>query len=121
MQQNPKEVDPRRRKNRTLEEVAMLLLNMDGWELSLYGDFYTGKTPKAQDCTVRFLRLHDANKMVDINIVKELWESKGSRILIISDAEGTFYYWLDVIKPELKTDGKKIHFPEKLSSIKQNF
>jgi hypothetical protein len=121
MKQHQKEEDPRRRKNRTLEETAMLLLNMDGWELFLSDGFFKGKTPKGQGCTVKFLKLHDGDKMVDINIVKELWESKGSRILMISDTEGTFYYWLDVIKPELKTDGKKIHFPEKLSSIKQKF
>jgi len=117
MRQNQKDV---KRKNRTLKEVALLLLKFDGWQLSEDG---TGKTPKGQECSVEFVRCntYKQTKEIDRTVLVELWKKKGAKVLLLSDPDGTYYFWLDAIKDQVTSKDGVVYIQESLASIVQRF
>ena len=94
-----------------LEKAVVMVLNLDGWELSHTGEgmeWYDakGKTPKGYDCVIemKFRDKHYEDKLIEKDKLERLLSLNVVALYFVADSKGNYMFWLnDLELPEVKT------------------
>ncbi len=93
------------------EKAVVMVLNLDGWELSHTGEgmeWYDakGKTPKGYDCVIemKFRDKHYEDKLIEKDKLERLLSLNVVALYFVADSKGNYMFWLnDLELPEVKT------------------
>ena len=93
------------------EKAVVMVLNLDGWELSHTGEgmeWYDakGKTPKGYDCVIemKFRDKHYEDKLIEKDKLERLLSLNVVALYFVADTKGNYMFWLnDLELPEVKT------------------
>ena len=93
------------------EKAVVIVLNLDGWELSHTGEgmeWYDakGKTPKGYDCVIemKFRDKHYEDKLIEKDKLERLLSLNVVALYFVADSKGNYMFWLnDLELPEVKT------------------
>jgi len=89
-----------------LEKAVILILQLDGWDLTHTGGDYTfydaeGYTPKGRKCVIemKFRKKYYETKMLEVDKYNRLMALPDDivKIYFVSDPKGTYFFWLDGI------------------------
>jgi hypothetical protein len=89
-----------------LEKAVILILQLDGWDLTHTGGDYTfydaeGYTPKGRKCVMemKFRNKYYDTKMLEVDKYNRLMALPDDvvKIYFVSDPKGTYFFWLDGI------------------------
>tara|TARA_R110000824_G_scaffold271961_6_gene460477 strand:- start:7593 stop:7997 length:405 start_codon:yes stop_codon:yes gene_type:complete len=87
------------------EKAAIMVLNLDGWELEHTGEgmeWYDakGKTPKGHDCVVemKFRDKYYEDKLIEKDKLERLLSLGVVAIYFVADTKGNYMYWLNDLK-----------------------
>ena len=93
-------------KTHQLEKAVILILRLDGWDLTHTGGDYTfydaeGYTPKGRKCVMemKFRNKYYETKMLEVDKYNKLMALPDDivKIYFVSDPQGTYFFWLDGI------------------------